>query len=272
MGHADEGKFITDNMRPQSVFYKKRLKGSLTIETALVLPFFLFGMLLLLSLLDLMNFYMTLDQALYSESKLLSERACVAYDRDKNRIYSDLLGFMDEGILKRAPVIGQGYGIDVGESDLDNREILTLCAGYTTRLPYDLTGLFSYRFDQRITVHTFTGYDRGLHGQGDGEDNEYVYMTPNGSVYHTSPDCTHIKLRIRETDKDSLLHERNDYGAKYKACEHCHSRLTDPLLYITPEGERYHNSLNCSGLTRTIRVVKLSDIPGVPQCSRCKGR
>ncbi|MCR4740515.1 MAG: pilus assembly protein [Lachnospiraceae bacterium] len=268
-GHAD-GEKLKVIIPVRSVFYGKR--GSLTIESALVLPLFLFGMLCLMSFFDLLNYYITLDQAMYSRARLMAQKAVCSYVSNKDQLYNGITELMDEKILKNAPVQGGGYALNVSESDLSNREILVLDAKYTSALPFDTAGLFSETFDHRLIMHTFTGFDLGLYGYTKGTSPEYVYMTENGSVYHTDPGCTHIRLRIREVTKNDIGSLRNNNGGKYKPCEHCHACLTDGILYITPEGDRYHVSLTCSGLKRTVKTVKLSDIPGVPPCLRCKGR
>ena len=103
-----------------------------------------------------------------------------------------------------------------------------------------------------------------------GKKEKYVYMTANGSVYHTRSQCTHLELSTRSVSAASVQALRNSSGARYKPCEKCCRHGTSsPVVYITDDGDRYHSSCECSGLKRTVRLVPESSVEGLCECSRC---
>ncbi len=130
-----------------------------------------------------------------------------------------------------------------------------------------LTGFFGplkIPVERKCLVHVWNGYDRGYFSDG-----EYVYITKDSEVYHRDRDCSHIRLTVTQTNGEDILDQRNAGGSRYKPCELCHSRLSDPKLYITPEGDRYHNSITCSGLKRTVYKIRIEEAGDRRPCSRC---
>jgi hypothetical protein len=120
------------------------------------------------------------------------------------------------------------------------------------------------------SVRAWTGRDSN-HGSGGYYDEpQYVYVTENGMVYHTSSACTHINLSITKTDIEHAADMRNENGEKYGACEKCgDDAVAKDEIYITRHGNRYHSSLSCSGLKRSVRLVEISKAEGLQECQRC---
>ena len=110
-------------------------------------------------------------------------------------------------------------------------------------------------------------------GYQDGEDtegeDELVYITELGTVWHRSATCPYLQLSIQYVPYTGLGNMRNESGGRYHACERCVIGTTMTGIYITQYGDRYHNSLNCSGLKRTIKAVRLKDLGRLRPCSRC---
>lgn len=118
-----------------------------------------------------------------------------------------------------------------------------------------------------LTARKWTGYD--IHKGEESEEDEYVYITENGSVYHRSKSCSHLKVSIRIVDSLQIDSYRNKDRAKYYPCEYCSSAQSSGLLFITDYGNRYHASPNCSGLKRVILTRRLKEVEGYPPCSSC---
>lgn len=96
----------------------------------------------------------------------------------------------------------------------------------------------------------------------------YVYVTPEGSVYHLYADCTHLNLSIEKVSFVKAKILKNEYGENYTKCEICKG-VFGSMVYITSEGNRYHAQRNCSGLKRTIRQVLLGEVENRRCCIRC---
>ena len=100
------------------------------------------------------------------------------------------------------------------------------------------------------------------------EDDTFVYVAENGSVYHTTESCSHLSLTISMVEYENLEDYRNESGGKYRACEKCGGEAD--VVFIAKEGDCYHSSRNCSGLKRNYKRVKLTEV-NLPACKRCGG-
>ena len=97
-----------------------------------------------------------------------------------------------------------------------------------------------------------------------------VFVTDYESVYHTSQDCTHIKLTVKHVGIQNALQGKNQYGNKYHPCEKCmKGHGNDRFVYITEKGNRYHSDSLCGGLARHVRLMKKSEAENRSACSRC---
>ena len=280
----------------------RKPKGSLTLETAIVLPVFLSLAISLISILEMMNLYARVEYALHETAREMAVMAYPAeYIKTAGAEYfeSDTeLELPDEGLLNpllsetlvRAMFTEQfGLGnlnkslIKNGEggifffrsSVIDDKGDIDLIVTYKVEPLFNLFNIGEMIFANRVRVHSWVGYKIS----DEDTNEEYVYITENASVYHTNRDCTHLRLSIDTVSKEDISSCRNKDGKKYERCRKCAKDADEEEImfyYITDYGEAYHTSLSCSGLKRTIYKVKLSEVADKKCCERCsayvKGR
>jgi len=255
--------------------------GSLTIETALVLPIFMFAMLSVAHLTEGVRFSSVMSAALCEVS---TEYAKFSYAYSKGISGGDLSGRVigvaaagsavlnriGEDYLTGAPVSGGKGGISfLRSSVLDRDETIDLVASYRISTPYNFPGFTDIKVTDRARVRAFTGYDNTKKGSRDDEEpDEMVFITETGSVYHRERGCRHLKLNIMTTTVDAVGDRRANDGSRYYPCS-CASGIKSGIVYITDDGNRYHSNLGCSSLKRTIYEVPLKEVSGRTPCKSC---
>lgn len=208
-------------------------KASLTVEAAFVLPLFFLGMVSMISFMDV---YRIQTEHLSKLCQRTKEAGMYAYAVDS-----------------------------------DGTEEITLPDIYKYKPVQGMIPLPAIWMHNTVKVHAWTGADRGSGWEDEDREREnMVYVTVSGSVYHKKLNCRHLNLSVSKIAGANISAKRNEYGEKYHACESC-SRGQSPgnAVYITNSGNRYHNDKNCSGLKRSVRLVKESEVGSLQPCKRC---
>ncbi len=145
-----------------------------------------------------------------------------------------------------------------------NKEYYTLSADYSIPLPIPFFLIHEVPVHQEIKCRKWIGSSSA------GEEKAYVYVTETGTVYHVTKKCTYLDLSIREIKPAEIEDLRNKNGHKYYECERCVAKNTDSKhWYVTDYGDCFHNSLQCSGLKRTITVLLREEVTDKRPCSKC---
>ena len=149
--------------------------------------------------------------------------------------------------------------------------VLELTAEYEVELPVPVFHIPVLHYKEKMRMKTWTGYVK-TYEAGIG-DNELVYVTETGIVYHRNYQCTYLEPSVRSVAKTQLGELRNSSGGIYHLCERCGWMPgNDGNCYVTDYGDRYHTSLACSGLKRKVYTVPLSEVKGKGACSKCGGK
>ena len=243
-------------------------KGSITVEAALAVPVFFLAVISLLYLMELMAVRTSIRAGLQAAGKQAMQDACIISVLMPAQLEKDIVHAVGESRLERSIIEGGSTGIQCEGSYISAvTGIGRLTVAYQVRLPVPMFKVPLVSCSETIRIKAWTGYEKEIFGN---EDDETVYITETGVVYHKDYQCTYLKLSIhmvQASETDSL---RNTAGGKYYPCENCPHADTG-TVYITDNGDRYHSSLSCSGLKRTIYAVPLSEVSGKGACSRCGG-
>ena len=225
--------------------YKK--KASMTVEAALILPIFLFAMILVGYLGQMIRCQDEVQSALTR----LAREASAEYGANE----SSLLKSKAYYIAKMNSYISGSAGkvILFQSHFLEENDEIDLVAVYQMTTPFSIMGLGNFRFRQRVHTRAFTGVDR--RSKENIQEDCIVYVTDTGRVYHRTLECNYLSLSISKVLYRDLENLRNDSGGKYKSCERCTKgrQLTEnDVIWITNYGDRFHTSESCSGLKRNI--------------------
>lgn len=269
-------------------------RGSMTVEAAIVLSLYMLAVIAIISFMEIIKCYEDVEINLYKSARelaLLSSGKDVIESIDDNiltdlayTVLSDM--YAEDTMCKQLTNDGQSVNVIVGKEDgisfwlskvafRDNTfsggdDIIDLVATYEAEPLCNIFGVKPYRMANRCRVHAWTGYSGKGDIESDGSE-RIVYITDNASVYHLTKSCTYLSLSISAINSSSLENSRNSSGAKYKVCEKCGDAYKSDCLFITNEGDKYHSSLSCPGLKRSINAVPLSSVSGMNACSRCGG-
>ena len=251
----------TPNTTPQERVSRFASQGSVTAEASIAVSLFFFAMLALSSILELIYLRTNIRNALCSVGKQMAAESYFQPTILTGQMETRMEDILEDSWLEIK-------NIDCSQSRRYlTTTIMELVVDYQVELPILLFRLPILSQRESIRIKGWTGKE-GL-GLGEGED-EIVYMTQNGVVYHEDIHCTYLELTIRPIESTQVEDYRNAGGEKYRVCESCGKPSTgQKTVYITNQGNRYHSSLDCKGLKRTVCAVAKKDIYGIGGCSKC---
>lgn len=258
---------------PERAFRKKKniiggkVCGSITVEAALAIPLFFFAVLALCYLMEVMAIRTSIRSGLQYAGKTASESAYEMPVLMPGRLENDIVNAVGAERLDRSIVENGSSGLHCGKSYMSvTTGIMELKVNYEVYLPLPVFGRAAVPMEESCRMKGWTGYESAGFS---GEDETTVYITETGMVYHRDYHCTYLELSIRMIPSDSVEGLRNESDGKYYPCQRCVRGSVHGGVYITDYGDRYHSSLSCSGLKRTVYAVPLSEAAGKGACSKC---
>ena len=209
--------------------------GSLTLESALVLPLFFFTVVTLASFMDAVGL--------------------------QTRTNLSLLGQAE-----RTALMAGAAGELAGRGEKDFWIDLSYTEPFTCG--YGLLPVPKLKIAVRARVYPWIGGTIPLSAGAAEGSGGMVLVTDNQEVYHTHADCTHLDLTIMRTSMGNVKNLRNEYGSRYRPCDGFPKNYDGPV-YVTAKGEYYYPSTDYNSLTRHVRMVSKTECPELHICERC---
>lgn len=261
---------------------KRSAKASFTLEAAVAVPVFTCFLVAVLFFFRVIEVQQNLFEAMQYTARTLSASAFAeaygisgdvqtvpSYASAQLMVHSQYKSnFADQGEAYRNLPAGAA-GLSLLSSDTAG-DYIDLKAHYALKLPIDLFGRKVFLCAQEVKARKWNGY-QAENGETESDDEIWVYITPHGTVYHMDRNCHYLDLSIKSIPEGSIAAARNKEGSCYYPCELCGRRNVAGLRYVTDYGTSYHTSLTCSGLKRSIYMVRLSESEGRGPCSKCGG-
>ncbi len=275
--------FILRLVKGASFIFSRR-RGSMTLEAAFALPFFLFAVLNILFAVNIIGTQSRINAALHQVGNKLAF-AGYAYENavgervpewfsgvavTEGYARGQIVDYVGKSYLENSCVKGGAGGLSfAGSSVMGADDIIDLKITYRVRPFVELMGFDGFSLSQRYYGRAWTGYDAAGAGSGSVVEDPMVYVTKTGTAYHMNRNCTYLNPKIEAVPAQSVSDRRNESGEKYAVCGSCGKGGGGEQVYITGYGSSYHKRLDCPGLKRTIYTVPLSEAGARGRCSKC---
>lgn len=280
----------------------KKLRAGMTVEAAEAVPLFLFFFINLSSAMEMMRLHSKLQLALWEVGNRMTVYGSVldsGFSKDtddaeavwdagdvdvqdaeqitEDSIWMELAGvawsyiyvknqlieYLGKDYLENSPITRGADGLQFAESDIwESQDCFEIVLTYQVSPMSGMSAFMPFCMANKYYGHLWNGYEIP---QGETP----VYVAENGVVYHLSRDCTHLQLSVRKVSREEARSSRNEQGKIYTACSKC-GGSADNDVYITDEGECYHEISSCPGLKRTVSCMWISEAESLSVCKRCK--
>ncbi len=277
------------------------LGGSMTVEAAVIIPMLLFFFLNLMSAIEMIRLHGNLELALWENGRVMAVSGYAynkifgdgdvpgdeADDQETEEadaamweqvllklgttlvsdfiMYNAVVDDVGEDYLEESPLTYGKNGLVFLESSYGEDDCIDVKVTYQVSPVFRIPAFASFRMANRYYARAWTGYPVGE----EAVEEDSVYVTRYGEVYHESRDCSYLNRSVSTMSLSEVFSARNSDGERYLLCQICKGE-GQGLVYVTPDGSRYHEKSDCPNLIRTIIVVERTSAEAKYRpCSKC---
>ena len=172
--------------------------GSITVEAALSVPIFFFAVVCLIYFIEIHNVQTTIRAAAVHASKICTEDTALVPVLNTSKLESEIVRSIGAKRLENSIVSGGSKGIQCAGSYCNpNGNELNVVVRYGIRLPFLQFGNLSAEYKEEMKFSSWNGFQKkGL----ESGDEQIVYITKTGLVYHEDYQCTFLSgLSLMQT-------------------------------------------------------------------------
>ena len=264
----------------------RAVRGSMTVEAALVVPLFLFFFLNLGSAMEILRFHGRVETALWSvgremciyghllaDHELEQERdgeweelleSIGSFALSRTYVNSRILEYLGRDYLDNSPIRDGSSGLDYRDCEfMGQGDHIELTVSYRVKPMVGMAAFSEFRLRNRYYGRLWTGYELT------GEKEEVYYLAEYGEVFHRDRSCSYLHVTVNALAFYELDGARTEDGGYYRPCEKCSGNGGSQQVWVTPQGDCYHTRRDCPGLRRNFRTVDWEEAKEYRPCSRC---
>ncbi len=242
-------------------------RGSITLEASIIIPIICVCFLSILMLFPIMSTEYVVQNVINDASRRASVSCASGVQNLEN---STAIALARGGLVKNKDQLQFVQGGHLGIITLveDSGEYIAITARYRIKFPFGLLGKKTYEITQKTASRKWNGRQNRKR-----QEEDWVYITDYGSVYHTFADCRSIEIQVYPVNRSYITGKSKELGVRYHACERCARKdRGQEIVYITPGGEHFHADKECSAINRNVHSVRRSEVGGRPLCKYCRAR
>ena len=238
--------------------------GSLTIEASFVIPLMAGSLAFILYFFQVILVQVQIEEALIYTGRCVAVESCVVSSEEALFLSAETIfrSIVDKSTVVNRYVENKSWGISLLKSEFSGDEIC-LRAEYAVKLPISFFDI------DRIRLSSENCFQKWIGSNGFEQVGKWVYITPTGTVYHTSMACRVLDISIKEAPLSEIGEYRGLNGQKFYPCFRC-KKEAGQVVYYTDYGTLYHQNIGCRALKRTINKIHIEEVGARSICSFCK--
>lgn len=268
--------------RVLSSIFGHKASASLTVEAALVLPLFLFFVVVLMMPMKILHEARRVQTALERTGEELSQYGYLwNYRKEEgeehpaqlkdltNQVSSKVSLLYVRGRMEKMVDFKELESVSFARSAvMEDGEMVDLIMDYRIRLPFSVFRLRSVPMTARSCRRAWIGRESDAASLNERE--EVVYIGKGSTRYHRDKKCHYLYNDLRQVTFEEIKDMRNNLGRKYSSCQRCGRFAQEGgTVFIMPGGEKYHSERNCSSIVAYTEAVPFSEVGHLGGCSYC---